>query len=261
MNISNGVYKSIRMNWGAFTFPVPEGTPVSAAGIEANNESAIGILPQSVQLKPLIPDCYVLVSGAVADMSYELSDKAVSAMAGIDFVDIPNASGGGLPAVTSDDNGDVLTVVDGVWDKAAPSGGLPDVTIADANKVLAVSAGGEWDVDYPYVDPDPIMEEFASVYFAYVEVDGTTTPKTATSNKDFYDFFGSDLQPRLSAPMFAKLVYADLDGGVTVDVCPITVRDYVYMGSHEYTASFDSQTASIHVTWMLDQDDPTIVVE
>lgn len=32
-------------------------------------------------------------------------------------------SGAGLPAVTSEDNGDVLTVVNGAWDKAAPSGG------------------------------------------------------------------------------------------------------------------------------------------
>ena len=31
--------------------------------------------------------------------------------------------GAGLPAVTSADNGDVLTVVNGAWAKAAPSGG------------------------------------------------------------------------------------------------------------------------------------------
>lgn len=38
-----------------------------------------------------------------------------------------SAGGGGgssLPAVTSADNGDVLTVVNGAWDKAAPSGGV-----------------------------------------------------------------------------------------------------------------------------------------
>ena len=33
------------------------------------------------------------------------------------------SGGAGLPAVTNEDNGDVLTVVNGVWDKAAPSGG------------------------------------------------------------------------------------------------------------------------------------------
>ena len=41
------------------------------------------------------------------------------------LADIAEASqgGGGLPAVTSDDNGDVLTVVEGSWTKAQPSGG------------------------------------------------------------------------------------------------------------------------------------------
>ena len=44
----------------------------------------------------------------------------------VSFVMGKAAGGGGgsdLPAVTSDDNGDVLTVVNGAWDKAAPSGG------------------------------------------------------------------------------------------------------------------------------------------
>lgn len=57
MNISNGVFKSVLMNWDSFTFPVMEGTPVSAAGEEANTGDAIGLLPQSVAEKPLIPDC------------------------------------------------------------------------------------------------------------------------------------------------------------------------------------------------------------
>ena len=45
-----------------------------------------------------------------------------------------------LPAVTIDDDGKVLAVVGGVWDKAdIPDGNLPPVTYIDAGKVLRVS--------------------------------------------------------------------------------------------------------------------------
>ena len=123
MNISNGVYKTIRMNWDAFTFPIAEGTPVSVGGVEANDSGAFGIIPQNVLERPLIPDHYILVSGAVSDFEYDLSAEALGALSDIHFIDLPNASSGGLPEVTAEDNGDVLTVVDGKWSKAAPSGG------------------------------------------------------------------------------------------------------------------------------------------
>lgn len=54
-------------------------------------------------------------------------------------------SGGGgsseLPAVTSDDNGDVLTVVSGAWAKADPPSSLPAVTVSDNGDVLTVVEG------------------------------------------------------------------------------------------------------------------------
>lgn len=58
---------------------------------------------------------------------------------------IEQSEGGTLPEVTTTDNGKVLTVVEGAWDKAEASGSsLPEVTAADNGKVLTV-VEGEWD--------------------------------------------------------------------------------------------------------------------
>lgn len=49
-----------------------------------------------------------------------------------------------LPAVTTEDNGDVLTVVEGKWAKAGIPAQLPTVTSEDAGKVLTVNSEGQW---------------------------------------------------------------------------------------------------------------------
>ena len=74
------------------------------------------------------------------------------------------SGGSSLPSVSSTDNGDVLTVVNGAWDKAA-STGLPAVTSADNGKGLSVQNGAwatepypRWDVvirsNSPFVDTE-----------------------------------------------------------------------------------------------------------
>lgn len=60
-----------------------------------------------------------------------------------------------LPDVTSSDNGKVLGVVNGVWNKMAVPGGLPVVTPSDYDKILTVNSSGAWDIgekDYFVID-------------------------------------------------------------------------------------------------------------
>ena len=49
-----------------------------------------------------------------------------------------------LPAVDTDDNGKVLTVAEGEWAAAAIPAQLPAVTAEDVGKVLTVDAEGHW---------------------------------------------------------------------------------------------------------------------
>lgn len=73
-----------------------------------------------------------------------------------------NNSGGNLPAITSDDNGDVLTVVDGKWAKAAPSGGGGILVATDTNGTLDKTWQEIRDADYAIVVQD--FENSGEVY-------------------------------------------------------------------------------------------------
>lgn len=54
------------------------------------------------------------------------------------------ATGGELPPVTSDDNGKILKVVNGDWNKGAAPTELPEVSGTDNGKILTV-VNGAWD--------------------------------------------------------------------------------------------------------------------
>lgn len=85
-------------------------------------------------------DLYVKYGGSRAD----LTGKETTAEM-IDAIEqIYHDNGDTLPTVTSDDNGKVLSVVNGEWDKANVPAELPAVTAEDNGKVLMV-VNGEWD--------------------------------------------------------------------------------------------------------------------
>ena len=131
MRVANEVYKEIKMDWDNITFPLKEGSPVSLNGVVSNDGDAIGLVPQTITKEPLIKSIWILVGGDVDLAEVEeafgdsLEDAAKSNMNGLRFWledgTVYNATE--LPSVTADDNGDVLTVVEGEWAKATPSGG------------------------------------------------------------------------------------------------------------------------------------------
>lgn len=192
MKVSNAVYEKVTIAWGDITFPLKEGTPVSANGAVANSEDAFGIVPQAYAQEPLMKSIYVLVGGH-ADLdeietlygsSYD--DAAIESLSGFHFyrdgAALQNAVE--LPSVTTDDNGDVLTVVSGAWAKATPSGGggvefinsthSDDVYTLDKtyNEISAMVEGGKLPVIISAGDSRTEIG-FVTLYYTYTE-DETT---------------------------------------------------------------------------------------
>ena len=82
---------------------------------------------------------YVALGGNASDFNATTNPEAIALIATV----CSGGSGSGLPAVTADDNGSVLTVVEGAWAKAAAPTELPAVTAEDDGDVLTV-VDGAW---------------------------------------------------------------------------------------------------------------------
>ena len=109
LRIDNGVYTMIEpFPWDDTTLPLKAGTPMSEAGVVANGSTAIGIVPETVSVRPPVGGLRLLVGGDVIRMEVEasygetLSDDALEAMNGIRFYNelgrperIQQESGGG----------------------------------------------------------------------------------------------------------------------------------------------------------------------
>ena len=91
MKIANAVYKEIAINWDTISFPLKAGTPVSAAGLVSNDGKAIGLVPETIAKKPLMPSIFILIGGDVdaaevdAQSGMTISDNAKKSMSGITF--------------------------------------------------------------------------------------------------------------------------------------------------------------------------------
>ena len=91
MNIERGNFEIVTLDWSKITLPLKAGTPVNKDGEIANSSEAIGLIPATITVKPVIPSVYVLVSGDVilsevnASFGGKLKSEARAAMSGINF--------------------------------------------------------------------------------------------------------------------------------------------------------------------------------
>ena len=136
----------------------------------------------------------------------------------VDADDIDAGSGGGggssLPSVSSVDNGKVLTVVSGAWDKAAPSGG------GSGSDVLVVMFTVTSTND-PNVFDVTSDKTFAEVYAAIDE------------NKPIYGYAIKDSEPDAIITLYVGYAYNENgDGSITFEeqpsVDPTSVFKYCY---------------------------------
>lgn len=74
---------------------------------------------------------YVAMGGDAADVAnLNITPEMISAIADI----YQGGGGASLPAVTTDDNGKLLTVVEGEWDKADNVGGAVEITLSQESQ-------------------------------------------------------------------------------------------------------------------------------
>lgn len=89
---------------------------------------------------------------------------------------LPEASGSGLPEVSTSDNGKTLLVSEGVWIVTTPPKGVPDVSSTDNDKVLTVE-NGTWVAKTPASELPAVTSEDAGK-FLRVSSDGTWIVET-----------------------------------------------------------------------------------
>ena len=85
-----------------------------------------------------LTDTYEDIANGAPVSDYTVTSDMVNALAKIAGTTLE------LPAVSASDNGKLLTVVNGAWDKADTPTELPAVSTSDEGKALIVNSQGKW---------------------------------------------------------------------------------------------------------------------
>ena len=149
-------------------------------------------------------------------------DDTSTPPAGAYYVPTDNIGSPELPAVSSTDNGDVLTVVNGKWAKAPAASPLPAVTSADNGDVLAVSSGA-W------------AKAAAPIVYATITSDGDPENPTYHCDKTL-----AELKAAITAGSFVICRHGDIYSplyGYSSD--SVTFSDYYIYNGKLYVSSID----------------------
>lgn len=152
---------------------------------------------------------------------YMLNEDAGEWVKEYSLQNLGGGGGSGLPDVTADDNGDVLTVVEGAWAKKTPSGALPSVTFSDNGKMLVVK-NNQW---------------VAAVYGGFGIVFTKPATGAATCSQSFDDLNRAD---SLKYGIYAELVVTDSNTPTYACIKRWSTIDYSL-----WTKTFHFQTAVV----------------
>ena len=114
-----------------------------------------------------------------------------------------NLSGKLLPTVYSSDDGKVLTVKNGTWQKVAPASGLPDVTTTDDGKVLSVVSGA-WTATELSLDDYALAEHTHDDYALAEQLE--TKQDTISGTAGQFVVIGNDGKPITKTVPYAEEV-------------------------------------------------------
>lgn len=149
---------------------------------------------------------------------------------------VENADANALPAVTTDDNGDVLAVVSGAWAKS--SNALPPVNNGDGGMILQVS-GGKWSKVWP--EYSYVVQETAGE-----DEDHPGTYVCSSSAGDLYDAYHvNGVMINESLVINATCVYDDVSGNEQYTFTVLSINNGT-LTPITYTA--DSSGESPHYT-------------
>lgn len=159
-----------------------------------------------------------------------------------------------LPPVTAEDNGDVLSVVDGAWAKSPAPSSLPSYTSADKGKVLTVGEGSGSET--VVVVPEQTVTTVQGESYAYALIENCTIDWNHATIGDSIELSinGTPYTANYDDGKFSKPAFIALNGATPVGAVAQTgvgeiINTFLTLAPGEYTISATAETPVAEAKW------------